>query len=35
MYYLGIPTTRVLALIKTGDDVIRDRLYDGHEQYEP
>jgi len=34
MYYLGIPTTRSLSLILTGDDVLRDMLYDGNPEYE-
>ena len=35
MHYLGIPTTRALTLIATGDAVIRDMLYDGHPAPEP
>ena len=30
MYYLGVPTTRALSLITTGEDVVRDMLYDGN-----
>ncbi len=30
MYHLGIPTTRALSLVSTGDDVIRDILYNGN-----
>jgi len=30
MYYLGIPTTRALSLVLTGDKVMRDMLYDGN-----
>lgn len=30
MHYLGIPTTRALALFLTGDDVMRDMLYNGN-----
>ena len=30
MYHLGVPTTRSLSLILTGDQVLRDMLYDGH-----
>lgn len=30
MHHLGIPTTRALSLVLTGDTVIRDILYDGH-----
>ena len=35
MHNLGVPTTRALALIATGDDVVRDMLYDGHPRPEP
>ena len=35
MYYLGVPTTRALSLITTGDAVIRDMLYDGNPAPEP
>ncbi|MES2747378.1 MAG: YdiU family protein [Bacteroidota bacterium] len=34
MFYLGVPTTRSLSLITTGDDVLRDMLYDGNADYE-
>ncbi len=34
MFYLGVPTTRSLALIQTGDDVLRDMLYNGNADYE-
>lgn len=34
MHHLGIPTTRALCLMKTGDDVLRDMLYDGNANYE-
>lgn len=34
MYYLGVPTTRALSLVTTGDMVMRDMFYDGHPQYE-
>ena len=30
MAHLGVPTTRALSLVLTGDTVIRDMLYDGH-----
>ncbi|MDA9773981.1 YdiU family protein [Saprospiraceae bacterium] len=30
MYYLGVPTTRTLSLSLTGDQVLRDMLYDGN-----
>ncbi len=35
MHHLGIPTTRALSLILTGDQVLRDMFYDGHPEYEP
>ena len=35
MHHLGIPTTRALSLISTGDPVERDMFYDGHPQEEP
>ena len=35
MHNLGIPTTRALSLIKTGDLVPRDVLYNGNVQEEP
>ncbi|UCH81928.1 MAG: YdiU family protein [Nitrospiraceae bacterium] len=35
MYHLGIPTTRALSLVTTGDQVIRDMFYDGNTQPEP
>ncbi len=34
MHYLGIPTTRSLSLISTGDEVLRDVMYDGNPDYE-
>lgn len=34
MYYLGVPTTRALSVALTGDEVMRDMLYDGHPEYE-
>ena len=34
MYHLGVPTTRALSLALSGDDVLRDMLYDGHAAYE-
>jgi uncharacterized protein YdiU (UPF0061 family) len=30
MHHLGIPTTRALSLITTGEEVIRDMFYDGN-----
>ena len=34
MYHLGVPTTRALSLMLSGDDVLRDMLYDGNSDYE-
>ena len=34
MYHLGVPTTRALSLSLTGDQVLRDVLYDGNPAYE-
>jgi len=34
MYHLGVPTTRALSLALTGDQVLRDMLYDGNAAYE-
>jgi uncharacterized protein YdiU (UPF0061 family) len=35
MFHLGVPTTRALSLVATGEEVIRDMFYDGHPQPEP
>jgi uncharacterized protein YdiU (UPF0061 family) len=35
MHHLGIPTTRALSLVATGERVMRDLLYDGHPREEP
>ncbi|GLS91525.1 UPF0061 protein [Psychromonas marina] len=35
MFNLGIPTTRALSLCLTGDQVIRDKMYDGNAEFEP
>ncbi|PRY10192.1 uncharacterized protein YdiU (UPF0061 family) [Pontibacter ummariensis] len=35
MYYLGVPTTRALSLVSTGDQVLRDMFYNGNAAYEP
>lgn len=35
MHHLGIPTTRALCLIGSGEAVVRDLLYDGHPRAEP
>ncbi len=34
MHHLGVPTTRALCLIATGERVVRDMFYDGHPQEE-
>ncbi len=34
MFHLGVPTTRSLSLILTGDTVLRDVMYDGNPAYE-
>ena len=34
MYHLGVPTTRALSLCLTGDQVLRDMMYDGNAAYE-
>ncbi len=34
MFHLGVPTTRSLSLMITGDEVLRDMLYNGNEAYE-
>ena len=34
MYHLGVPTTRALSLILTGEDVVRDMFYDGRPKAE-
>lgn len=35
MHHLGVPTTRALCLIGTGESVVRDMFYDGHPRDEP
>ena len=35
MHHLGIPTTRALSLVATGDRVVRDMFYDGNARPEP
>ncbi|MDQ2702799.1 MAG: YdiU family protein, partial [Pseudomonadota bacterium] len=35
MHHLGIPTTRALSLVGTGETVVRDMFYDGHPRDEP
>lgn len=34
MYHLGVPTTRALSLALTGEDVVRDMMYNGNPQLE-
>ena len=34
MFHLGVPTTRALSLALSGDQVLRDMLYDGNSAYE-
>jgi protein adenylyltransferase len=34
MYHLGIPTTRALSLVLTGEEVLRDMFYDGNAKHE-
>jgi uncharacterized protein YdiU (UPF0061 family) len=35
MHHLGVPTTRALSLVLTGEPVMRDLLYDGNPANEP
>jgi uncharacterized protein YdiU (UPF0061 family) len=35
MHALGVPTTRALSLVATGEEVIRDMFYDGRPEAEP
>ena len=35
MHHLGVPTTRALSLVLTGESVVRDVLYDGNAAPEP
>ncbi|MDH5823245.1 YdiU family protein [Luteimonas sp. RD2P54] len=35
MHHLGVPTTRALSLVGTGEAVERDMFYDGHPRDEP
>jgi len=34
MFHLGVPTTRALSLVLTGDQVLRDMFYDGNAELE-
>ena len=35
MHHLGVPTTRALSLVATGDQVLRDMFYNGNARLEP
>ena len=35
MHHLGVPTTRALSLVTTGEEVMRDVMYDGRPAPEP
>ncbi len=35
MHHLGVPTTRALCLVATGEKVVRDMFYDGNPREEP
>jgi serine/tyrosine/threonine adenylyltransferase len=35
MHHLGVPTTRALSLVATGESVVRDMFYDGRPRPEP
>jgi len=35
MHHLGVPTTRALSLVATGESVVRDMFYDGRPRAEP
>jgi serine/tyrosine/threonine adenylyltransferase len=35
MHYLGVPTTRALSLVSTGEAVVRDMFYNGNPRAEP
>ena len=35
MHHLGVPTTRALSLVSTGDKILRDMFYNGNPEYEP
>ena len=34
MHHLGVPTTRALSLVSTGEMVLRDMMYDGNQAHE-
>lgn len=35
MFHLGVPTTRSLSLVDSGEEVLRDMFYDGNAKPEP
>lgn len=35
MFHLGVPTTRALSLVTTGESIVRDMFYDGNPKPEP
>ena len=35
MHHLGVPTTRALSLVATGEQIVRDMFYDGRASLEP
>ena len=35
MHHLGVPTTRALSIVTTGETVVRDMFYDGNPRAEP
>lgn len=35
MHHLGVPSTRALSLVGTGDGIMRDMFYDGNQRMEP
>lgn len=35
MFHLGVPTTRALSLVTTGEQITRDMFYDGNPKQEP
>ena len=35
MHHLGVPTTRALSMVTTGEEVVRDIMYDGNPAPEP
>ncbi|MDT0684961.1 protein adenylyltransferase SelO [Autumnicola psychrophila] len=35
MHHLGVPTTRALSLVSSGEEILRDMFYNGNPEYEP